>query len=297
MATIAAELREALSTAERISSSELRSGFAASAAAIEHLEIHVLDRLRYLRERAELPAELLGLEKEARRFLGRLEAAEKSVIDGLRRDIKRGPHSPATLRQALLDHSGPSTLKDGYDALDLLVAGLLDAGAPAMERRSREPEMVFYQPTPARAILAMIEGAGIGPRDRFYDLGSGLGQVVILTALLTGARARGIEIEPAYCVYARRSARRLGASGVEIVNADARQASLAGGTVFYLYTPFKGEMLAQVLRRLEAVAMEGPIRICTFGPCGVELSRLPWLEPLNGGPRDEGKIAFFRSLE
>jgi hypothetical protein len=294
MASLVAEIREAITAAEKISSSHERFEFAATVAAIEQLEIHVLDRLRFLHERVELSADLRGLEREATRLCGDFEAAQKRIIDGLRRDIKTRRLSPASLRQALLDQAGPSTLHHGYDALDLLVAGLLDAGAPARERLVREPEMVFYQPTPAGSILALIEDAGIGPGDRFFDLGSGLGQVVILVALLTGARARGIEIEPAYCVYARRSARGLGAAGVEIINADAREASLAGGTVYYLYTPFKGEMFAEVMRRLEAEASERPIRVCSFGPCGAELASIPWLLPAIPVRDDANAIAVFR---
>ena len=68
--------------------------------------------------------------------------------------------------------------------------------------------MVFYQPTPGRIIFELVERAALQKHDTFYDLGSGLGQVVILVSLLSGARAKGIEFDPAYCEYARRCATR-----------------------------------------------------------------------------------------
>jgi cyclopropane fatty-acyl-phospholipid synthase-like methyltransferase len=86
----------------------------------------------------------------------------------------------------------------------LLISGLLHAGAPPKERSVREAEMIAYQPTPARAILALIKHANLCRDDVFYDLGSGLGRVVMLVALLSGARAIGIEFEPAYVSYAKR---------------------------------------------------------------------------------------------
>ena len=175
----------------------------------------------------------------------RLEAANEQVLHTLRRAIRSGEYTPAALQRALIRHAAPSENRSGYDALDLLVGGLLDADGLPQERATREPEMVAYQPTPARSILQLIERANIGPADFFYDLGSGLGRVAIVVGLLSGARARGIEFEPAYCEYAQRCARRLNVSGVDFLQADVRDAPLAEGTVYFLYTPFHGELLGQ----------------------------------------------------
>src|SRR5262249_16153455 len=123
---------------------------------------------------------------------------------------------------------------------------------------------------------------------------SGLGHVVILVALWSGARARGVELEPVYCDYARRCARRLNVSGVEFIQADARGASLAGGTVFFMYTPFRGAMLQQVLGRLKTEARERPIRVCTYGPCTTEVAAAPWLKPSGGADSlSEHEVAVF----
>ncbi len=198
------------------------------------------------------------------------------------------------LKRAFARLAGSAGRLGTYDALDLFVMALLRSGTVSEERAPREPEMVRYQPTPARAILTLIERADLGPDDGvFVDVGSGLGQVVLLVALLSGARARGIEFEPAYCEYAERCARDLNVPGVEFLQADAREAPLAGGTVFFLYTPFRGEMMQQVLERLRVEASQRAIRVCAYGPCTAEIARADWLRSGQGCDLGEHEVAVF----
>ncbi|SEJ50753.1 hypothetical protein [Frateuria terrea] len=166
---------------------------------------------------------------------------------------------------------------EGYDALDELVAGVLQLDDPGTELLPLAPEMVFYQPTPARHVLDMLARSALGPRDVLVDLGSGLGHVPMLAALCTGARAVGVEWQPAYVACARRAARALGLDGVHFVAADARDADLSEGTLFFLYTPFGGNLLRGVLDALHAQAIRRPIRLCTFGPCSRIVAGETWL--------------------
>lgn len=287
------EVQRAIETAEGAA----ESGFAARAAAIEHLEIHVIERLQPLVGGAGFPAGLQLLWARAKALRRRLGKANVGVLRELRRQIQSGRSTPRELQRMLASLAGPLGASDHYDTLDLLVGGLMRAGALGAERVVREPEMVFYQPTPARAILHLVERAGLGPEDLLYDLGSGLGHVVILVALLSGARARGIELEPAYIEYARRCARRLNVQGIEFIQADAREASLADGTVYFMYTPFRGALLQQVLGRLEAQARVRPIRVCTYGPCTSEVAAAPWLKLPGTHTLSEHEVAIFHSVQ
>ena len=117
-------------------------------------------------------------------------------------------------------------------------------------------ERIAYQPTPARVVLELLDRVALGPADLFYDLGAGLGHVCLLVHLLSGAQARGIEIEPAYCRYARQQADALRLAGVEFIEGDVREAGLAGGTCYFLYTPFTGRTLAEALDRLAGEARQ-----------------------------------------
>ena len=64
-------------------------------------------------------------------------------------------------------------------------------------------------------------------------------------------------------------------SNVRFVCQDARHADLSAGTVFYMYTPFKGAMLQQVLERLHAEGRRRRIRLCTYGPIVSEAVEQP----------------------
>jgi hypothetical protein len=55
---------------------------------------------------------------------------------------------------------------------------------------------------------------------------------------------------------------------------DVREAPLDDGTVFFLYVPFTGPVLAATLDRLRAVAARRPIVVCTLG---LDLDQTPWL--------------------
>jgi SAM-dependent methyltransferase len=157
--------------------------------------------------------------------------------------------------------------------------------------------MVFYQPTPAHIVLALVDKANIGSQDVFYDLGSGLGQVCILVNLLTGVKSKGVEFEPAFCDYARQCASRLNVSNVEFINQDARDTDYADGTIFFMYTPFKDKLLDQVLQKLESEAQKHSIRICTFGSCSQTVLRQSWLKCVQQDFAGDHEFAIFEVRE
>ena len=130
---------------------------------------------------------------------------------------------------------------------------------------------VPYLPCGVEEILAMVREAPLRADDRFVDLGSGLGRVVMLAHLLTGARASGIEIQGPLVARARAASEALGLD-VDFEEGNAEDAALAG-SVFFLYAPFNGPVLARVLARLEALP-----RPITIGAVGVELHQ-GWLRP------------------
>ncbi|MEO6418255.1 MAG: hypothetical protein ABIP39_02540, partial [Polyangiaceae bacterium] len=134
---------------------------------------------------------------------------------------------------------------------------------------------VPYLPCGVEEILAMVLEVPVLPEDELVDLGSGLGRVVILAHLLSGARARGIEIQEPLVRGARARCAELTLPALSFDHADAAEAEL-DGSVFFLYAPFNGEMLTRVLRRLEGVARRRPIVLCAVG---LEFRDVPWLLP------------------
>ncbi|HEY1139983.1 MAG TPA: methyltransferase domain-containing protein [Lysobacter sp.] len=187
----------------------------------------------------------------------------------------------------------PTEQGNHYDFRDDWLSGVLGFGEPQAPTIELSADMVFYQPTPVRHIVAMIAASGLGEGDVLIDLGSGLGHVPLLAAILTRARTIGVELEPAYVACAQQVASSLNLVNASFVQGDVRDTDFSAGTVFYLYTPFKGALLRDVLDRLRAEAKRRPLRLCTFGPCTATLAGEPWLVAESLPETD--RIAVFRT--
>ena len=235
-----------------------------------------------LQERIERFALALRTDADAAALAARAEAVQARMDAA---DAEAAAH----LRARLLAGEGASVLRewrralppdpDGedYDPLDAMLGAVLGLAEPRGEIAAPAPQTVFYQPTPARHLLDLLARLDLGEDDVLIDLGSGLGQLPLLAAACTPARAIGIEHEAAYVASARAGAQALRLRRAEFAHADARVADLSAGTVFYLYTPFTGELLAQVLERVRALSQQRPIRVASLGPCTRTLAAQPWL--------------------
>ncbi len=287
------EIRADLESAEGDASLREEANFLGRADALARLETGVLDRIDSLLDGGVATGgsrdALVALRARAEEAGARLEAVDEGLFRRLRSDIRRIGCVGREFREMLALYLGSVILGSGivggdgkrdfgYDSLDVFFNGLLHSGTMPGETRPREPGMVFFQKTPVRVVLEMVEAASMTAADTFYDLGSGMGQVAILVHLLSGAAARGIEVEPAYCEYARVCATELGLARVEILEADLRKEDYSEGTVFFMFTPCEGKMLEDVLVRLRSNAGKGA-RLFTYGPCTTEVGRLGWHGP------------------
>jgi SAM-dependent methyltransferase len=183
-----------------------------------------------------------------------------------------------------------------YDDLDVLVNRLIGGSEMPVPTIGLTAEMVEFYKTPVRVILELVERASFGPEDVFFDLGSGLGQAAMLVNILAGVMAKGIEIEPAYCEYARACAAAQGLSDVEFIEGDVRNSDLSTGTVFFLFTPFKGSLLAEVMEQLRILTSMRVIRIISYGPCSAEIARQTWLSRVGNGNAGEYTLQIFNSF-
>ena len=223
---------------------------------------------------------------QAEALRSRLEEIDRLSCEAIRDEIRCGSGGEALRRQVLAsrDTAAPEPAHgEGYDSLDTLVARVLHFELSDPVVSTLDPEMVPYQPTPARHVFALLDSLQLTAEDTLVDLGSGLGLVPLLTAICTPARAVGIELEAAYIECARRCARELNVERATFVRGDARDADLSQGTVFYLYTPFTGAVLRDMLDALSRQAERRPIRVCAYGPCAAVVVREPWLRPV-GAP-------------
>jgi hypothetical protein len=243
---------------------------------------------QYLRQRLDALDRLELLESAGsgtmQPELGRRVALVQADFDALngalyaqmREDIRHGV-LPALLTRCMAEAAHGEVAGDGYDWRDELLDGVLQLSPPEAVIAALPPEMVAYQPTPARHILSLLARARLTADDVLLDFGSGLGHVPLLTAICTGATAIGIECEPAYVASARASARALQLSNVRFHCQDARAADLASATLCYLYTPFVGAVLHDMLDILRRHTADHRIRIAAHGPCVAALAAQDWL--------------------
>jgi hypothetical protein len=238
-----------------------------------------------------------GLYPQARAIRAMMEAANGELFQAIRSEIQRGERPDTLLRFV---HSSTEMEAEfgpvdglGYDYLDELISGVFQFEEPSAEPAHVDPEMVPYQPTPARHIFSMIRLTALSASDVVVDLGCGLGHVSLLVAVCMRAQCVGIELQASYVERARQCARRLKLKNVSFLHQDARAADLSAGTVFYLHTPFTGSILARVLERLRREANARSIRICTYGPCTPVVAQEPWLEA--AGMPEIHRIAVFSS--
>ncbi|MDI3286053.1 methyltransferase domain-containing protein [Polyangium sp. 15x6] len=136
----------------------------------------------------------------------------------------------------------------------------------------------------------MIELAEVQSEDVFVDVGSGLGRATALTHFLTGASAIGVEIQSALVRRARGLAARLNAQRVTVIEGDAAKLTryITSGSVFFLYCPFSGSRLNQVMDDLASIAQTRVIRVCSVD---LPLPSRSWLAPVS----ISGDLAVYRS--
>jgi hypothetical protein len=272
--------------------------FSTRADTIDFIDFHIISRIEGLLLTNVPTTEFEILKQRAEHAKHRLEEVDNVLFKQLREQIRSGSYAQASFKAMVrryLDEDYNQPNKIGYDNQDAFINGLLTNQPLPEATIEQQPEMVFYQQTPARVIFEMADRARLTPNDVFFDLGSGLGQVAILINLLTGAKARGVEYEPAYCDYATSCASNLNLADVKFINTTAQNGNYAEGTVFFMYTPFEGVMLQEMLDILKKEAQQKTIRIFTYGPCSPNVARQSWLSCVNGAADSFYALYEFRS--
>lgn len=125
--------------------------------------------------------------------------------------------------------------------------------------------------------------------DVFLDYGSGLGRAVILAATYPFRKVIGVELVGDLHGKAqdnvRRALRRLRCRDIELYNADARSFHIpADVTIIYMWNPFSGAVLRQVLANIRQSILEVPrsvtiVHLSPTNPTDLDALKksLPWL--------------------
>jgi len=269
---------------------------------IDFISFHIIDQIEELLGKTAHPNELILLKYRAEKVKSELEEIDIRLFQRLQANIRTGGYSGKEFKKLINEYvdfnvdDNQQQEEPGYDNLDIFINGLTLFQTVPEPTKNLEPEMVYYQKTPARIVFELAERSHFTKEDVFVDLGSGLGQVTILINLLAGITARGIEFEPAFCDYAGDCAANLSLSNVTFINADARKADYSEGTVFFMFTPFRGEILQEVLEMLRKESLRRKIKIITYGPCTPLVALQNWLNFATPGGNDLYRLGFFSSF-
>ena len=269
---------------------------------IDFIGFQVMDQIEEHLQNTDHPESLVLLRSRAEKLRSQLEEIDTKLFQKLLATIKTGALTGNDFKDLITEYvdSGsdhPRRQEEpGYDNLDIFINGLSLFQAMPKQTKILEPDMVGYQKTPARVVFELVESAHFRQDDVFFDLGSGLGQVAILVNLLAGIAVKGIDVESAFCDYARDCAADLNLSNVTFINVDARKADYSEGTIFFMYTPFKGEIMEDVLEVLRKESLLRKIKIITYGPCTAQVALQSWLDSAAPGDSHTYKVGVFSSF-
>jgi SAM-dependent methyltransferase len=267
--------------------------------AIDFLGFQVIGQIEDHLRSAGQPEAFKLLKHRAEKVKDELEKIDTALFQKLQTAIRMEGCAGQAFRKLVTEfvdiEAGPDEGQEeiGYDNLDIFLNTLFHLYPMPEQTKDLEPEMVFYQKTPARIIFELVERLDFTREDVFFDLGSGLGQVAILVNLLAGIKAKGVEFEPAFCDYARDCATELNLPNVSFINVDARKADYSDGTIFFLYTPFRGGMLQAVLAVLQQASLRREIKVLTYGPCTAQVALESWLHSTSPVNDHEYKLRVF----
>ncbi len=141
------------------------------------------------------------------------------------------------------------------------------------------------RPTAYHVLRRILGRIDLQPDDSFMDIGCGRGRVLCLAARQPLARAAGVEITLEHAAAAQRNLERMRgrkARAFGVMAGSAVDFDCSGGTVFYLYNPFSGQLFADVIGNIRDSAKRGgrPIQLLYVNPvCRAVLDGADWLQP------------------
>lgn len=271
---------------------------------IDFIDIHIIDRIESLLQTAGQCDNLRNLRLRAYQLQSTLETMNTTMLHHLEHQMSTSSDKRLTFQKIIDDYRRDTTVQSGnghtqvkvvgYDNFDVFINNLLSTDILIAAENMPEPEMIYYQKTPAGITMELSKK--VHQDDVFFDIGSGLGQVVILVHLLSGAYSIGVEFEPSYCQYAKDIVSKFALTDIEFINADARTVDYSHGTIFFLYTPFIGTMMQDVLGLLQRLALKKEIRVCTYGRCSPTIAQESWLRCIHGKTDDIYSLCEFKSV-
>jgi SAM-dependent methyltransferase len=174
-------------------------------------------------------------------------------------------------------------------------AGVPQEGSqPDAPRLNQPGKDVQWVPTPTALVEKMLDLAGLTPKDRLVDLGSGDG-VLVIAAAQRGARARGIEYDRGLVEFSKRKAAEAGVTRLtRFVRGDIFKTDFSDATVVTTFLlpsmnlRLRPTFLAmkpgtRIVANTFAIADWQPDESVAIEPCERWCTALMWIVPAHVG--------------
>lgn len=122
---------------------------------------------------------------------GRPPSYKRSDDSETESENENGPEIPAAV-PGTIDFASFQTIFDASCILGWGGRSKLETGA---KQKRVEKRQLMYGSVMPSAVQKLTDALSIGPGDSFFDIGSGIGQVVLQVALCTGATSKGVELD------------------------------------------------------------------------------------------------------
>ena len=169
-----------------------------------------------------------------------------------------------------------------------------EGGQPDAPRLNQPGKDVQWVPTPPALVEKMLDLAGLTPKDRLVDLGSGDG-VLVIAAARRGAHARGIEYDRGLVEFSKRKAAEAGVSQLtRFVRGDIFKTDFSDATVVTTFLlpsmnlRLRPTFLAmkpgtRIVANTFAIADWQPDESVAIEPCERWCTALMWIVPAHVG--------------
>jgi len=118
-----------------------------------------------------------------------------------------------------------------------------------------------FVPTPLVVVKAMVALADPSKEDLVYDVGCGDGRMLIEAATRYGCQGVGIEIDPKTARLAARTIEEAKATGIRIVEGDARKYKLDQADIIFIYldTELMEDLKGELVKARMVVSYSHPV--------------------------------------
>ena len=169
-----------------------------------------------------------------------------------------------------------------------------EGNQPDAPRLNQPGKDVQWVPTPPALVEKMLDLAGLTPKDRLVDLGSGDG-VLVIAAARRGTRARGIEYDRGLVEFSKRKAAEAGVSQLtRFVRGDIFKTDFSDATVVTTFLlpsmnlRLRPTFLAmkpgtRIVANTFAIADWQPDESVAIEPCERWCTALLWIVPAHVG--------------